>query len=329
MTSPLLLGIDIGGTKIMACLYDSDLTLLAATSVPTPASEGGDAMIAAACAMGETLALDLGGESGSGLGATLTEAGKAWAETHAGETPNIAAIGVGAAGLIDSENGVVTAASDSFQGWAGYEVRSALQHWRDVPVAMENDVNAFLIAQMANRPQSEQRRSVLGLMLGTGVGGALWLNGGIFRGTGYSAGEIGHIPGFDDVPCTCGARGHLEGLAGGRGIARLWHEATGGDEDTREVGDLARSGDERALALWDQAGDSVAKAVAICQSLLDIDEVVIGGSVAKSWDLLEPAIRRGIEAYPVPIAREVAIAHADDGDDTVARGAAASARLLL
>lgn len=309
----------------MVCLYDSDLALLASTSAPTPASEGGDAMIAAACSMADVLLADLGSEHGD----TLTEAGKAWAAACGGNAPTIAAIGVGAAGLIDSEHGVVTAASDSFQGWAGYNARAALQRWRDVPVAMENDVNAFLIAQMANRPQDEQRRSVLGLMLGTGVGGALWLNGGIFRGTGYSAGEIGHIPGFADVPCTCGARGHLEALAGGRGIARLWHEATGGNEDTRTVGDLARAGDERAQALWDQAGDSVAKAVAICQSLLDIDEVVIGGSVAKSWDLLEPAIRRGIAAYPVPIAREVAITHADDGDDTVARGAAASARLLL
>ncbi|OZG69642.1 sugar kinase [Bifidobacterium eulemuris] len=325
MTSSLLLGIDIGGTKIMVCLYDADLALLASTCAPTPASEGGDAMIASACAMADTLLADLG----AGQADTLTEAGRAWATANAGEPATIAAIGVGAAGLIDSEHGVVTAASDSFHGWAGYNARTALQRWCDVPVAMENDVNAFLIAQMANRPQDEQRRSVLGLMLGTGVGGAMWLNGGIFRGTGYSAGEIGHIPGFDDVPCTCGARGHLEALAGGRGIARLWHEATGGDEDTRAIGDLARSGDERAQALWSQAGDSVAKAVAICQSLLDIDEVVIGGSVAKSWDLLEPAIRRGIAAYPVPIAREVAITHADDGDDTVARGAAASARLLL
>ena len=304
MTTPLLLGIDIGGTKTMACLYDTDLTLLAHASAPTPAREGGDAIITLACSLADQALAEVGPRT-------------------------IAAIGVGAAGLIDSAHGIVTAASDSFHGWAGYDVRAALQRWRNVPVAMENDVNAFLIAQMANRPHDEQQRSVLGIMLGTGVGGALWLNGGIFRGTGYSAGEIGHFPGFKEVLCTCGATGHLEALAGGRGIARLWHEATGGDEDTRAIGDLARSGDERALALWDQAGDGVAKAVAICQSLLDIDEVVIGGSVAKSWDLLEPAIRRGIVAYPVPVAREVTITHAADGNDTVARGAAASARLML
>ncbi|EFG65618.1 ROK family protein, partial [Streptomyces sp. SPB074] len=107
--------------------------------------------------------------------------------------------------------GRILVASDSTRGWAGFAVTEAVESALGVPAFLDNDVNAFLLGEIsAGAVRGE--RDVLGMTLGTGVGGAL------FPGPHGAAGEIGHIHGFGDLPCTCGGRGHLETLASGRSI---------------------------------------------------------------------------------------------------------------
>ena len=297
-SSTAVVGIDIGGTKIAALLVGPDGDVLARASAPTPV--GGEAMFSAA--------VDL-------------------AEQVAGET-TFGALGVGAAGVIDQGTGTVVAASDSFVGWAGFPLGERLEAKFGVPAAVDNDVNAFLLGELA-WGAARGEKDVLGVMLGTGVGGALVLNGALRHGPHGAAGEIGHTPGYGDLVCTCGQTGHLETRASGRSIAQRYGEAKRtGDEllTGAQVADLARAGDPQALAAFDGAARSLAKACLISAGLLDLSIVVVGGGVTRAWDLLAGPLSEVLLESPPVSGAQLSVRRAILGGDAVALGAAASAR---
>lgn len=229
MTLPLpevYAGVDIGGTTTQVVLCASDLAVLARAEVPTPAAHGGQAVIDAA------------------LGAL--------AGLLARTPARLLGVGVGAAGIVDAEAGRVLVVSDSFHGWAGFEVTATIRGALGVPAYLDNDVNAFLRGE-ATKGAVAGVRHVLGMTLGTGVGGALWMGGALYEGPHGAAGEIGHVPGFGDLPCTCGGRGHLETLASGRAIGRRYGERTGRAGLTAEaVAAAADAGDRDAAVVYEE-----------------------------------------------------------------------------
>ncbi len=291
-------GIDIGGTKVAALLIDSASTILARGAVPAPASDGGQAMSDAAA----NLVARLVDETGSRL----------------------IAAGVGAAGVIDSDLGVIRAASMMFTDWAGFALADALMLRLRVPVRIENDVNAFLMGEVA---QGGHGNDVLGIMLGTGVGGAVVLGGELRHGPNGAAGEIGHTPGYSDIVCTCGQIGHLETVASGVSIGLRYGECTGDTGlDAGQVAARARSGDPDARAVFGAAGRAVALASASAAGLLDLGAVIVGGGVTHAWDLLQSAIDITLDTDSPISGMPLRIDRARLGGDAVALGAAASAR---
>jgi glucokinase len=299
---PALAGIDIGGTKIAALVVGSDGRVLARGSVPAPAARGGAAMADAAAALVSALAVE------------------------AGVTP--AAAGVGAAGVIDHETGTIRAASATFVGWTGFALGDELGRRLGVPVRVENDVNAFLLGEAAAPGRSA--RDVLGVMLGTGVGGAVVIDGDLHHGPHGAAGEIGHTPGYSDLVCTCGQTGHLETLASGTSIALRYRERSGRDaRDAREVAALARAGDADAVAVFDAAGRAVALACASAATLLDLPYAIVGGGLASAWDLLSPAIERTLRTDSPVSGIPLRIVPAVLGSDAVALGAIETARRAI
>jgi glucokinase len=296
-------GVDIGGTTTQVVLCAADLSVRDRVELPTPAAEGGRAMI------GTVL---------TGLRRLLGRAPAA----------RLAGVGVGAAGVVDAEAGRVLVASDSFAGWAGFEVTTALEEALGVPAFLDNDVNAFLRGE-ASKGAVAGESYALGMTLGTGVGGALWVKGTLLDGPNGAAGEIGHIPGFGDLPCSCGGRGHLETLAAGRSIAARYAERTGRRTDARGVALAAGRGDPDAQAVFSTAGAAIARAILITAGLVDVTTVVIGGGVSRAWPLLEPAIRAALTAEPPVSGRPIRLVPARLGSDAVAVGAAARARTEL
>ena len=295
-------GIDIGGTKIAVVLVDAHGEILARRSALAPAKEGGEAMAATA----GRLTHELLGERGAFLRAA----------------------GVGAAGVFDYETGVVTAASSTFVDWVGFPLRGRLEELLGVPVAIENDVNAFLLGEVAFDAHAEP--DAFGVMLGTGVGGAVILDGALRRGPRGGAGEIGHTPGYSDLVCTCQQTGHLETLASGVSIGLRYAERTGEAGLTaKEVADRARTGDVAALAVFADAGRAVALACASMSTLLDVAEVIVGGGVSHAWDLLAPAIEETLSSAAPITGTPLKIQRAKRGGDAVALGAAASAQQLF
>ena len=297
-----IVGIDIGGTKIAALLVRADSTVLARGSVSAPAALGGGAMADAAADLASALAVE--------AGVTLSAAG------------------VGAAGVIDHETGTIRAASATFVGWAGFPLADELEARLGVPVRVENDVNAFLLGEAAAAGRDD--RDVLGVMLGTGVGGALLIDGELHHGPHGAAGEIGHTPGYSDLVCTCGQIGHLETLASGTSIALRYQERTGDSvRDARVVADRARAGDGDAVAVFDAAGRALALACASAATILDLPCAIVGGGVTAAWDLLEPAIARTLETDSPVSGIPLRIVPAVLGADAVALGAIETARRAL
>ncbi|WP_020016434.1 ROK family protein [Promicromonospora sukumoe] len=298
MTGGPTAGVDIGGTKIRAAVVTADGAVLASATAPTPS--GGAAM------------LDVAAE--------LVERATATARVR------VAAVGVGAAGVVDPVTGEVLAASDSFVGWVGTDLRGGLAARTGLPVTVANDVDAFLVGE-ATWGAVRGVRSAAGIALGTGVGGALWLDGALYRGAG-AAGEIGHMPGFGDARCTCGQRGHLETLASGRSVERRYGEAVvaGGVVGAAEIEARARAGDADAARVLADAGRAVGSAVLVLAALLDVGHVVVGGGLAHAWDLLEPAIRARLVDEPPVSGHPVEVRRAVLGGDATVVGAAALAR---
>ncbi|MEU9167373.1 ROK family protein [Streptomyces sp. NPDC048420] len=289
-------GVDIGGTTIQVTLCAADLTVVDRLEVATPAAAGGAAMVGAALDAVRLL-LDRTGA-------------------------RLLGVGIGAAGVVDAREGRILVASDSFRDWAGFPVTAAFEAALGVPAFLDNDVNAFVRGE-ATAGAVAGEPHVLGMTLGTGVGGALWLDGALYDGPHGAAGEIGHVPGFGDLPCTCGGRGHLETLASGRSIAARYGERTGRTVSAREV---AQARDPDALAVYEEAGASVARALLVTAGLLDVTSVVIGGGVSRSWHLLAPAVHRALSAEPPVSGHPVRVVPALLGGDAVAVGAAARVR---
>jgi glucokinase len=244
-----------------------------------------------------------------------------------GDAP-VAAVGVGAAGVVDHVSGTIRAASDMFRGWAGYPLGEELRARLGAPVRVENDVNAFLLGEIAWGAATGG--DVVGVMLGTGVGGAVVLGGALRHGPHGAAGEIGHTPGYSDIRCTCGQIGHLETVASGTSIGRRYGERTGRTHvRAHEVADLARAGDPDAAVVFHRAGRALALACATVAGIVEVSTAVIGGGVTRAWDLLEPAIDETlltdapISGVPLRIVRGTL------GGDAVALGAASAARAHL
>lgn len=288
------LGIDIGGTGISAVMLDPAGQVLAKCATLSPASEGGDAMVQAV----RRVSVEAIAQSGA--------------------TPISA--GVGAAGVIDA-HGVVRVASDSFSGWQGYHLGANLQRALSMPVSIGNDVAAFVLAEQFYGA-GYGHPNFFGITLGTGVGGGLVLGGRLFTGEHGAAAEIGHIPGFGERLCTCGRLGHLETLASGRSVAARYYEMTGSPLTAQQVAQAARQGDGAAQQIFQEAGEGLAQAALVVSGLLDLSAFVIGGGLARSWDLLEPVIGATLEEIPPISGHPVKILPSELGSEAVAIGAA-------
>jgi glucokinase len=306
-TAPaVLLGIDIGGTKIAGGLVDAATGgVLLGDRVPTGAAEGGPAVLARA--------LDLA----RGLLARGAEAGLA--------PP--AGVGVGAGGQIDPAAGEVVAATEVLPGWAGTPLRAAFADALRLPAAVDNDVNALAAGEMrwgAGRGLS----NVVFLALGTGVGGALVLDGRLHHGARGAGGEPGHlilVP--DGLPCTCGGRGCLEQYTSGPALWRHY-QALGGEPDRDETALAARARQDpdgpaaRAVA-W--TGNLLGVGLVSLANLFGPERILIGGGLAALGDLLLDPARRVLRDRALPGVRDCPVVPAALGPDAGIAGAAAVA----
>lgn len=272
-----VIGMDVGGTKIAAAVVTPAGDILDALQEPTRAQEGPEALMARLIAMA----------------ARLRE-----------RRPEVRAIGVASAGQIDQRAGTVIYANENIPGWTGMPIAERLHAAHGLPVQVDNDVHGLALAE-AHWGSGRGSRVLLVAAVGTGIGGAIVVDGRLFRGAGGSAGELGHIPVTDGGPrCGCGNQGCVEVYASGPRIAAAYAGAAGvAVPDLQQVVTAAAGGDRHALAAFEAAGQVLGRALAGIVNVLDPDCLVVGGGVAAAGDLLFVPFRRGLAAHLMPPVR--------------------------
>lgn len=263
MALPLRIGVDLGGTKIEAIALDADGRERARERVPTPRGDY-------AATLAAIVRLVAGMEDRVGRSAT---------------------VGVGMPGAVSPATGLVKNANSTWL--IGRPFADDLSAALDRPVRVENDANCFALSEAVDGAGAGHR-VVFGVILGTGVGGGIVMDGRAIGGRHAIAGEWGHngLPRVEDVdlpppPCYCGRAGCIETYLSGPAFARD-HAAHGGaDGDAHAIADAARSGDPIADASLERYVRRLAKGLASVINVLDPDVIVLGGGVSNIDALYE------------------------------------------
>ncbi|MCV7428743.1 ROK family protein [Mycobacterium montefiorense] len=269
----LTLCLDIGGTKIAVGLADSEGSLVYTATRPTPAGGSADQVWAVVAAM--------------------------IAEALAAADGVVRAVGIASAGPIDLHSGTVSPIN--IEGWQGFPLRDRVAAAvPGVPVRLGGDGVCMALGEHwlgAGRGA----RFLLAMVVSTGVGGGLVLDGAPYPGRSGNAGHVGHVViEQDGEPCTCGGRGCVETVAAGPWLVR-WARAHGWSAprsaDARELAAAATAGDEVALRAFDRGATALAMMIASVAAVCDLDLVIIGGGVAKSGHLLFDPLRAALAGY--------------------------------
>ena len=271
-TSPkqVYVGVDLGGTKILAGVFTPQLKLIASAKSSTKAERGPKAVI-------ERIARVIRD--------AIDEADL--------DLKQVKAVGIGAPGSIDSEEGRVIF-SPNMTGWENIALKKELEKHLEVPTYVENDCNVCTlgvhVAELGGKP-----RHLVGIFLGTGIGGGLILDGRLYGGFNRTAGEIGHMVLEVGGPkCGCGNKGCFEALASRSAIfRRLQNSVKDGEktvltdmlgdglEDLRS-GDLRKAlkkGDKLVEKVIEDAAEYTGIAVGNVINLINPEYVVLGGGV--------------------------------------------------
>lgn len=308
----LVCAIDLGGTNLRTANIDHDGRIYERVKTATPASDKAEEIvnaIVAAVRECETEGLNRGAR--------------------------IQAISVVVPGSVQTDTGVVVNAPN-IPSLPGFRLASALNAALDRPVLLENDANAAALGEMW-RGAARKYKTVICLTLGTGVGGAVILDGELWRGPDGTAGEIGHasVEPFGGVQCKCGNVGCLEVYASATAIVRMTRELLASSQHSllrsiptneltsADVYRAALAGDQVGREVLAQVGTRLGVAMASLINIFNPEIIVIGGGAAAAWEEFAPHAQAEVikRAFPVP-AERCQIARAECGDDAGLLGAA-------
>lgn len=277
-----VIALDVGGTGMKAALVGADGELLHQARRPTGRERGADAVVADI--------LDFAAEL----------------RAHGIRRHGVpaSAAGVAIPGIVDEAEGVAVYAANL--GWRDVPLRALLaQRLGGVPVALGHDVRTGGLAE-GRIGAGRGTDRFLFVPLGTGIAGAIGIDGRVEAGAHGFAGEIGHIvvrPG--GTPCPCGQRGCLERFASASAVSEAWAAACGDpDADAADCAKAVESGDARARQVWQDAVDALADGLVTALTLLDPRTLIVGGGLAEAGETLftplREAVRRRVTFQKLP-----------------------------
>ena len=314
---PLVAGVDIGGTKILAGVANARGEMLSQDYRPTQPERGVEVGV------GRIVAAIEGATQAAGL--SLSQ---------------LSGVGVAIAGLVDSGAGILIT-SPNMPGWQKVPLAALIGHSLGLDAYILNDASAAVLGEQQYGAGREVANLVY-ITVSTGIGGGIITDGKLYVGAGGFAGELGHMTiEADGPPCACGSRGCLETLASGTAMAREAQERiergeqssliqkVGGDTGritARDIAVAARRGDLLARQVIARAADYLGIGLANIVNIFNPELIIIGGGVAKMGKLLlAPAVRTmRAMAFPEPTA-QVRVVRAQLGDRAGVLGAVAFA----
>ena len=314
-----VIGVDMGGTKILSAVIDAEGNILGTAKVSTKAGRGAVAVIdrIANCIQ---RAVDKSGV----------------------DAASIQAVGIGAPGPLDPATGVVIFAPNL--GWRDVPLKTELETRTGFPTFVDNDVNVGTLGEHVFGA-GRGIQNVVGIFVGTGIGGGIILQGELFHGASKTAGEIGHIIVKAGGPrCGCGTRGCLEAIASRTAMTKQFQKAilkkgkksvlselTGGDLSAIRSGVLAKAvrlNDALTLKVLKKVTKYLGIGIGSIVNFLNPEMIVLGGGVVEALDdTFLDGIRAATKKYSLPNTLDgVQIVRAELGDNSGILGAAALAR---
>ena len=314
-----VVGVDLGGTKILSAVFDGNLRVLSREKKNTRPELGVDGVI-------------------ERVAECVNEALASAAVPHTA----IAAIGVGVPGMVDQGRGVVRIAPNL--GWHNLPWVKLLERRLHFPAALINDVQAGTLA-VKHQGTGRKLQNFVCMFVGTGIGGGIVLNGELYRGVGGMSGEIGHmvvVP-EDGAKCGCGNRGCLESVASrgaivrrvvaaiGKGRKSMVRDLCDGDMTrvrSRILAEAYREGDKLVCRILNDACNYIGIGAANLINVLNPQAVILGGGLMEALgEKLLPRIRKSAMAHTIGASPErVRILDTGLGDDAGIIGAALAAR---
>ncbi|MFP5262771.1 MAG: ROK family protein [Blastocatellia bacterium] len=312
---PYILGIDLGGTKVMAAVLDGEGKIIGRARAKTRAWRGDEAVFQ-----------------------TVAQTGRRAIESAGLDSNHIAALGIGAPGPLDPEAGRIIESSN--MRFKDFPIGPRLSDEFGCPSTLDNDVNAGTYGEF-KAGAARGARDVLGLFVGTGIGGGLIINGALYHGFSKNAGEVGHIviEAGGGPRCGCGNRGCLEALASRTAMTRDIRKAIRRgdktavskllrkDTDVLSGGDLKKAydaGDELVSRIVRRAAKLIGVGVGSLVNVLAPEIVVLGGGVVEAMgDDFVQRVDRSARKVAVDFAtKDLKIVRAGLGDDAGVIGAA-------
>ena len=235
---------------------------------------------------------------------------------------NLVGIGMGLPGLINSQEGIVKFLPN-IPNWRNVPLKKIFEKKIKVPTYIENDVNLITLGEW-KFGAGMGARNLICMTLGTGVGGGLILDDNLYRGEGFVAGEIGHMPLNEKGPkCNCGGFGCFERYVGNRYLqekaAKIFKKK---NITLEEVTALATQGNKKAVQFWEETAAHIGNALTGVVNVLNPTRIVIGGGVSNSYRFLVKTIERTIKTRAMKVqAAMVKIVRAKLGDDAGLIGA--------
>jgi glucokinase len=317
--SEYVVGVDLGGTKALAAVVAANGEILGRVKTKTPVEEGSAGVLAAVA---------------KGVNDAIVASRVA--------RSSIRAVGIGVPGPLDPATGVVTVAPNL--GWKNVAVKALLEKELELAVFVENDVNAGTVGEH-RLGAGVGVSDLIGVFVGTGIGGGLIFDGRLYHGFGKVAGEVGHIIIDVNGPrCGCGNRGCFEAMASRTAIVRYLANAVAKgrrtiltkmvpDGDLQQLGSSAlaeayRAGDALTVKMVKRTARYCGIAVASLLNLLNPEMVVLGGGVVEALgaDYVNRVIKAARKRTFDAALKDVKIVPAKLGDDAVLLGAASLAR---
>lgn len=294
------LGLDLGGTNINFAVIEHNLdhdrpTVVVSDKVQTRAHQGPERVRERLIGVGHKMADEHGPFAG---------------------------VGIGVPGLFDAETGVIEFFPNLPGPWEGFSLRDPVGEAIGAPATLINDARAFTLAE-GTVGAGRNAKILLGVTLGTGIGGGIMVGGRLHLGTFGSAGEFGHQTVDPNGPiCGCHNRGCLEAVAKGSETAKA-----AGVENATAAYAAAAKGDQRALDAITHASYFMAIGVANVVTVFGVDTVVMGGGIMSAGDLvIDPLVSALAERLTLVPAARVSIVKAALGVKAGAIGAALAAR---
>ncbi|TCP25575.1 glucokinase-like ROK family protein [Scopulibacillus darangshiensis] len=269
----MLIGaVDIGGTAIKYGVVNSEGKIIAHASMPTEAALGGEHVIKRVIAC-------------------CAEIRASW---------QLEGIAISSAGQIDNVHGEVVHATDNIPGFTGMAIADMVREATGLPVSVENDVNCTALGE-AWMGAASRYDDFLCVTIGTGIGGALFLDGELYTGANFSAGELGHIILYPQgVPCTCGSKGCYEQYASSKALADLAEAAFARPIALPDFFTLVREGDLKAIEVFDHWLDDLTTGMQTLVHIFNPSLIVIGGGISAQGEWLRASIQTRLEEKVMP-----------------------------